>query len=68
MIRLAVRPEELNPGRFEGENNLSGMIDSRSPISAPMVRVQVDMEGHPVLLDMFNERKLKVPAVGQQFS
>ena len=31
VIRLAVRPEELNPGHREGENNLSGKVDHGHP-------------------------------------
>ena len=65
-IRLAVRPEELNPGCFEGANNLRGMIDSITYLGS-IVRIRMDIEGHPVLLDVFNERKFKLPAVGQQY-
>src|SRR5262249_9787700 len=61
-VRLAVRPEELNQGFVEGANNLMGLVDAVTYLGS-IVRVQVDVEGNPVSLDMFNERKLKVPAV-----
>jgi len=65
-LRLAVRPEELNPGHLEGANNLSGKVDSITYLGS-IVRIRVDVEGHPISLDVFNERKLKMPVVGEQF-
>jgi hypothetical protein len=32
-----------------------------------IVRIRVDVEGHPMMLDVFNERKLKIPTVGETF-
>jgi len=66
VIRLAVRPEELNPGHREGVNNLSGTVTTVTHLG-PVVRIKVDVEGRPVSIDMFNERKLQVPAVGECF-
>ncbi|MGD0707821.1 MAG: ABC transporter ATP-binding protein [Anaerolineaceae bacterium] len=66
VIRLAVRPEELNPGHREGENNLSGTVTTVTHLG-PVVRVKVDVDGRPVSIDMFNERRLQVPAVGEAF-
>lgn len=65
-IRLAVRPEELNPGFADGANNLNGKVDSITYLGS-IVRISVDVEGHPLSLDVFNERKLKIPAVGDSY-
>lgn len=65
-IRLAVRPEELNPGFADGANNLNGKVDSITYLGS-IVRISVDVEGHPLSLDVFNERKLRVPAVGDSY-
>jgi putative spermidine/putrescine transport system ATP-binding protein len=65
-IRLAVRPEELNPGRREGANNLVGQVGAVTYLGS-IVRLRVDIESQPVYLDMFNERKLHIPTVGDQY-
>lgn len=65
-VRLAVRPEELNPGFSEGANNLNGQVEAVTYLGS-IVRIRVRVEGHPVSLDMFNERKLKTPAVGDPY-
>jgi putative spermidine/putrescine transport system ATP-binding protein len=65
-VRLAVRPEELNPGFVEGANNLMGKVESITYLGS-IVRVRVDVEGHPISMDLFNERKLKFPMVGESF-
>jgi putative spermidine/putrescine transport system ATP-binding protein len=65
-VRLAVRPEELNPGHIEGANNLKGRVDAITYLGS-IVRIRVEIEGHPVSLDVFNERKLIIPNVGDQF-
>lgn len=62
-VRLAVRPEELNPGFVEGVNNLSGRVESVTYLGS-IVRIRIEVEGHLLALDMFNERRLKIPAVG----
>ena len=33
----------------------------------PSMRVRVDVEGRPVAIDIFNERKLQIPKVGELF-
>jgi len=66
VIRLAVRPEELNPGHQDGHNNLSGTVTTVTHLG-PVVRVKVDVDGRPISIDMFNERKLQMPAVGECF-
>jgi putative spermidine/putrescine transport system ATP-binding protein len=65
-IRLAVRPEELNPGHRTGENNLHGKVSTVTYLG-PIVRVRIEVEGRPVSIDMFNERKLHVPVEGESF-
>ena len=65
-IRLAVRPEELDHGFIEGANNLSGKVDTISYLGS-IVRIRIDIEGHPISMDVFNERKLSIPAVGEPY-
>ena len=65
-VRLAVRPEELKFGIVEGANNLTGKIESVTYLGA-IVRIRVDVEGNLVSLDMFNERKFKIPTVGEPY-
>ncbi len=65
-VRLAVRPEELNPGFIEGANNLNGRVDTITYLGS-IVRIRIAIEGHPVSLDIFNERKLKIPTVGDPY-
>jgi putative spermidine/putrescine transport system ATP-binding protein len=65
-VRLAVRPEELNPGFVEGVNNLTGRVKSITYLGS-IVRVRVEVDGHPLSMDLFNERKLKFPTVGESF-
>ena len=65
-MRLAIRPEELNPGHVEGANNLTGIVDAITYLGS-IVRVRIDVEGHMLSMDLFNERKLQKPRVGDQF-
>ena len=65
-IRLAVRPEELNPGHREGENNLLGRVTTVTYLG-PVVRVRLEVEDRLLTIDMFNERRLQVPVVGDSF-
>jgi putative spermidine/putrescine transport system ATP-binding protein len=65
-VRLAVRPEELNPGFVDGANNLSGTVDTITYLGS-IVRIRVDVEGQPISLDVFNERRLKMPSLGESF-
>jgi len=66
-VRLAVRPEELNPGFRENANNLTGKVEAITYLGS-IVRLRVEIEGHSVSLDMFNERKLQLPNVGSPLS
>ena len=65
-VRLAVRPEELNPGFTDGANNLNGKVDGITYLGS-IVRIRVDVEGHLISMDLFNERKRKMPLVGETF-
>lgn len=64
--RLAVRPEEINQGAAEGQNNLRGQVEAITYLG-PILRVAVNIDGVPVSMDMFNERKLVMPKVGDAF-
>lgn len=65
-IRLAIHPEELNAGYLEGANNLTGKVDAITYLGS-IIRIRVDIEGQLISMDMFNERKLQIPAVGDLF-
>jgi putative spermidine/putrescine transport system ATP-binding protein len=65
-VRLAIRPEELHPGYLEGSNNLSGKVGSITYLGS-IIRIRVDVDGNPVSLDVFNERKFKPPSVGETY-
>jgi len=66
-IQLAVRPEELTPGFKTGSNNLNGKVEAITYLGA-IVRIRVDIDGNSVSLDLFNEKNLKIPAVGEQYN
>jgi putative spermidine/putrescine transport system ATP-binding protein len=55
-----------NHGFIEGANNLYGKVDGISYLGS-IVRIRLDIEGHPVSMDVFNERKLAIPSVGDQY-
>lgn len=65
-IRLAVRPEELNVGHRDGENNLRGRVTAITYLG-PVVRLQLDVEGRSLSMDLFNERRLRIPTTGESF-
>jgi putative spermidine/putrescine transport system ATP-binding protein len=65
-MRLAVRPEEINPGHNQEANNLRGTVDSVTYLGS-IVRIGVRIEGHSLSLDVFNERKFNLPQVGQPY-
>ena len=54
------------PGHVEGHNNLSGKITAITYLG-PVVRLQLEVEGAQILMDMFNERKLIIPEIGALF-
>ncbi len=63
--RLALRPEELHIGKAEGSNQLNGTVESVTFLGS-IVRVRVDLGGSLVSIDLFNERTLTLPKVGEQ--
>jgi putative spermidine/putrescine transport system ATP-binding protein len=65
--RLAIRPEELNPGRLDGHNTLSGKVESINYLGS-IVRLKLDIEGSLLSMDMFNEQNLHIPTVGEAYS
>ncbi len=65
-MRLAVRPEELNPGSREDANNLRGVVDSVTYLGS-IVRIGLRVEGHPLSLDVFNERNFVIPKPGEPY-
>ena len=65
-MQLAVRPEEVSPGFAAGENNLHGEVSSVTYLGST-VRIGLEVEGLPFSLDVFNERKLQIPRVGDLY-
>lgn len=63
-VVLMLRPEELRLGENGGPNRLTGMIQSVNFLGS-VVRVQLNHAGTPITLDLFNERQLRLPEVGQ---
>ena len=63
---LAVRPEEINPGQMEGQNNLQGIVESIHYLGS-IVRIRVDVNGSHFLMDLFNDQKLTIPKVGNSY-
>jgi len=63
-VKLAVRPEELELGAAEGHNNLRGTVESITFLGS-IVRVRVAVGPTHVIADLFNERLLELPKVGE---
>ena len=63
-VTVMLRPEELRLGPDGGENQMMGLIDSVSFLGST-ARVVLNLNGTPVTIDVFNERKLQLPQVGQ---
>ena len=61
--RLAIRPEELNLGDVPDNNMLKGKVESVNFLGS-VVRTRVDIGGATISLDLFNERKLVLPKIG----
>jgi putative spermidine/putrescine transport system ATP-binding protein len=62
-VSLAVRPEELELGATEGHNNLRGTVESITFLGS-IVRVRVNAGEASLNADLFNERLLELPKVG----
>jgi putative spermidine/putrescine transport system ATP-binding protein len=65
-VCLAVRPEELNPGHAPGFNNLRGKVESVNYLGS-IIRIQMETGGLPFSMDIFNERNLTIPKVGDLY-
>ncbi len=65
-MRLAVRPEEINPGYNANANNLRGIVDTVTYLGS-IVRIGLCVEGFPLSLDVFNERKFTIPKIGEEY-
>ena len=63
-VTLMLRPEELRLGPDGGENQLTGTIESVNFLGST-IRVAVQVGGAPIILDVFNERRLNLPKVGE---
>lgn len=64
VVVVMLRPEELHVGVIEGENQLTGMVESVAFLGA-IVRMNVSLAGSTVTLDTLNERRLELPQKGQ---
>jgi putative spermidine/putrescine transport system ATP-binding protein len=63
---LAVRPEEINAGYMEGQNNLQGIVESIHYLGS-IVRIRVDVHGSFFQLDLFNDHNLVIPKIGDSY-
>jgi putative spermidine/putrescine transport system ATP-binding protein len=63
-VTLMLRPEELRLGSEGGENHLAGTIESVNFLGST-IRVAVKVGASPIILDVFNERRLNLPKVGE---
>jgi putative spermidine/putrescine transport system ATP-binding protein len=63
-VTLMLRPEELRLGSEGGENRLAGVIESVNFLGST-IRVAVKVGTAPIILDVFNERRLNLPKVGE---
>jgi len=66
-VTLMLRPEELRLGTEGGENRLTGTVETVNFLGS-IVRVSINLGGAPITLDIFNERKLELPRVGQAYT
>jgi putative spermidine/putrescine transport system ATP-binding protein len=64
LVHLAIRPEEMNLGHIEGNNNLHGEVLNATFLGS-IVRLRVSVSGIPLALDLFNERKFIPPCIGE---
>jgi putative spermidine/putrescine transport system ATP-binding protein len=66
-VTLMLRPEELRLGPEGGENRLRGQVESVNFLGST-IRVAVKVGATPLTLDVFNERKLNLPRVGDEYT
>jgi putative spermidine/putrescine transport system ATP-binding protein len=63
--KIALRPEEMNFGKVKDRNLLDGKVESITFLGS-IVRTRVDIGGSTISVDLFNERKITLPQVGEQ--
>lgn len=63
---LAVRPEEINPGHVNGQNNLDGVVESIHYLGS-IIRIRVNAGGSVFIMDQFNDYRLAIPRVGDMY-
>jgi len=66
-VTLMLRPEELRFGADGGDNRLTGQVEAVNFLGST-VRVLVRLGESTLTLDVFNERKLELPKVGQNYT
>ncbi len=64
---VMLRPEELHMGVREGDNSLTGKVESVAFLGS-VVRVHLKLGESVVTLDALNERKLVLPKVGENLT
>jgi putative spermidine/putrescine transport system ATP-binding protein len=62
-VRLAIRPEELQLGISENQNNLQGTVEKITFLGS-IVRMQVNVGGERLNSDLFNTRLFTPPRAG----
>jgi putative spermidine/putrescine transport system ATP-binding protein len=66
-VTLMLRPEELRLGPDGGENQLTGKVEVVNFLGST-VRVTVNLGQSTLTLDIFNERTLSLPKVGEAYT
>jgi putative spermidine/putrescine transport system ATP-binding protein len=61
---VMLRPEQMHVGIQEGENQLTGQVESVAFLGS-VVRLHLKLGGSIVTLDALNQRGLKLPQVGE---
>jgi putative spermidine/putrescine transport system ATP-binding protein len=64
VVSTALRPEELSLGHKDGLNNLQGVVESLNFLGS-IVRVRLTVGDRYLVADLFNERRLVMPRVGE---
>jgi len=64
---VMLRPEELHMGAREGDNKLTGKVESVAFLGS-VVRIHLKLGESVVTLDALNERKLVLPKVGEDLT
>jgi len=64
---VMLRPEELHMGAREGDNRLTGKVESVAFLGS-VVRIHLKLGESVVTLDALNERKLVLPKVGEDLA